>query len=145
MESTGETETLDCGLVLRSIGYKSIQADSGIPFDAKRGIVPNENGRTELEGLYCAGWVATGPRGVIVDTMTEAHRVADTILGDIGHQKDKIGREGLEQMLRERSCDFVDWEGWRKIDSEEIKRGESRGKPREKITSVETMLDIAKK
>ena len=28
-------------------------------------------------GLYCAGWLATGPRGVIVDTMTEAFKVRD--------------------------------------------------------------------
>ena len=36
-----------------------------------------------LLGLYCAGWLATGPRGVIVDTMTEAFKVGQTISNDL--------------------------------------------------------------
>lgn len=35
-----------------------------------------------MDGLYCAGWLATGPRGVIVDTMNEAFNVAQGILND---------------------------------------------------------------
>lgn len=31
--------------VLRSIGYKGVPIDDSVPFDASRGIVPNENGR----------------------------------------------------------------------------------------------------
>jgi adrenodoxin-NADP+ reductase len=50
--------------------------EAGIPYDEKRGIIPNDMGRVDGEnGLYCAGWLATGPRGVIVDTMNEAFRV----------------------------------------------------------------------
>ncbi|KAK3728543.1 hypothetical protein QZH41_011629, partial [Actinostola sp. cb2023] len=42
-KGTGKTETLSCGLVFRSIGYKSIPIDESIPFD--NGVVPNEDGR----------------------------------------------------------------------------------------------------
>merc|ERR1719361_2343450 len=73
--NTGKTEIINCGLVLRSIGYKSIPVESGIPFDEKRGMIPNENGKIMgFPGLFCAGWLATGPRGVIVNTMTEASK-----------------------------------------------------------------------
>ncbi len=68
---------------IRSIGYKSIPVESGIPYDEKKGIIPNEVGRViDMDGLYCAGWLATGPRGVIVDTMNEAYKVAQGILND---------------------------------------------------------------
>ncbi len=56
ISATGESEVLDCGLVLRSIGYQSVKVDEGIPFDEARGVVPNVDGRVE-PGLYCAGWL----------------------------------------------------------------------------------------
>ncbi len=86
VEGTGETVTSECGLVLRSIGYRSTCIEEGaVPFDPKKGVVPNVDGRVTTEAndddaggvggkLYCAGWLATGPRGVIVDTMTESYR-----------------------------------------------------------------------
>jgi adrenodoxin-NADP+ reductase len=45
---TGSYLSQDCGLVLRSIGYKSIALDD-IPFDEARGLVPNMYGKV-LDG-----------------------------------------------------------------------------------------------
>ena len=46
VESTGETEVIDCGLVMRSIGYRSVPVEEdGVPFDHKRGVIPNTDGR----------------------------------------------------------------------------------------------------
>ena len=42
---TEDKEDIDCGLVLRSIGYKSIQVDQSIPFDELKGVVLNKAGR----------------------------------------------------------------------------------------------------
>jgi hypothetical protein len=39
IESTGDVETIECGLVLRSIGYKSIPVEAGIPYDDKVSIL----------------------------------------------------------------------------------------------------------
>lgn len=47
VESTGEHEILDCGLVFKSIGYKSVPVEEGIPFDHKKGVIPSENGRVK--------------------------------------------------------------------------------------------------
>lgn len=43
--ATDETEVIDCGLVLRSIGYRSVPIDPAVPFDKHAGIVPNNKGR----------------------------------------------------------------------------------------------------
>ncbi len=46
-EPTGQTEDVDCGLIISSIGYKSIPIDPAVPFDPRRAIVPNEMGRVQ--------------------------------------------------------------------------------------------------
>ena len=43
-EGTGETEVVPCGMVIRSVGYRGAPLP-GVPFDERRGIVPNEGGR----------------------------------------------------------------------------------------------------
>lgn len=35
-------------------------------------------------GLYCSGWIKTGPVGVIASTMTAAFETASSILQDLG-------------------------------------------------------------
>lgn len=37
----------------------------------------------------------------------------------------------------------VDWEGYKRIDDEEVARGMVKNKPREKVVSIDEMLDIA--
>jgi hypothetical protein len=44
---TAITETVQCGLVLRSIGYRSTQVDPDVPFDTSRGHIPNTSGVVE--------------------------------------------------------------------------------------------------
>ena len=41
---TGERETIECGMVLRSIGYKGVPVE-GVPFDERKGVIPNDGGR----------------------------------------------------------------------------------------------------
>ncbi len=40
----GSGEALDCGLVLRAIGFRGV-AVPGLPFDALRGVIPSMDGR----------------------------------------------------------------------------------------------------
>jgi len=144
VEPVGREEILDCGLVLRSVGFKSVRADSGLPFDERRGVVPNKNGRVEgRPGLYAAGWVGTGPRGVIIDTMNMAFKVGSVIVEDIKSldMEEKLGRIGMGECLEMSTS----WEDWIKIDMEESRRGEERGKPREKIFKIDEMLDIVRR
>lgn len=145
---TDEIEVVNCGLVFRSIGYKSIKADEDVPFS--NGLVLNERGcvideANELGKLYVAGWLGTGPVGVILHTMGNAFQVAKTICDDLKNKADysKSGFAEFKDIVKDKT-DIVDWEGWQKIDKFEIEEGKKRGKPREKICSVEKMIEIAK-
>lgn len=47
--------------------------------------------------------------------------------------------------MQDRGVEVVTWEGWQQIDAEESRLGEQQGRPRVKITSVQNMLEIARK
>ena len=67
---THETELLEAGLVLRSVGYRGRPIE-GVAFDSKRAVIPNTEGRViddsggAVPGLYTTGWIKRGPSGVI--------------------------------------------------------------------------------
>lgn len=44
---TGEVEDVPCGLIISSIGYKSTLIDPSVPFDSRKAVVPNSNGRVQ--------------------------------------------------------------------------------------------------
>ncbi|XP_078611448.1 NADPH:adrenodoxin oxidoreductase, mitochondrial-like [Branchiostoma floridae x Branchiostoma japonicum] len=146
---TGETEVLSCGLVLRSIGYKSVPIDDTVPFVSHKGIIPNDAGRvTGCKGLYCSGWVRRGPTGVILTTMTDGFETGKAVVDDLttgilqplGGVR---GQEWIQPLLQKKGIQAVTFEDWNKIDSEEMMRGEKVGKPREKIIDVKEMLQVA--
>ena len=83
---TGERETLECGLVLRSIGYKGI-AIPEVPFDERRGTIPNVAGRVvdgehHVTGEYVTGWIRRGPSGVIGTNKKDGQEAASSLLED---------------------------------------------------------------
>uniref|UniRef100_A0A1A9X3I9 NADPH:adrenodoxin oxidoreductase, mitochondrial n=1 Tax=Glossina brevipalpis TaxID=37001 RepID=A0A1A9X3I9_9MUSC len=148
---TNTFEVLQTDLVLRSIGYTSSCVDTGIHFNMKTGCVSNENGRVVSctperiveKGLYVAGWLATGPTGVILTTMNNSFMVAKLICDDIaaGRLHLEEAKSGIGESLKTKAV--VTWEGWSKIDAEEVKRGRLVGKPREKIVKIQELLKVA--
>jgi adrenodoxin-NADP+ reductase len=143
---TDRHENIAGQLVCRSIGYKSISVDNSINFDTKKGRVNNSNGRVlksgtdEVDnGLYVAGWLGTGPSGVILTTMNNGFSIAQTIIDDFKEGKIKAGNgQGLDP----RKYNAVMWNDWLKIDKVEMEKGKGLNKPREKIHSIEEMLNI---
>ncbi|XP_010890213.2 NADPH:adrenodoxin oxidoreductase, mitochondrial isoform X2 [Esox lucius] len=147
--TTGEVEDVECGLVISSIGYKSLPIDPAVPFDPRKHIIPNTMGRVQkCAGLYCSGWVKRGPTGVIATTMNDSFDTARTLLHDMDEgtldiSTVKPGSAGVTTILEKRGVKPVLFSDWEKIDSEESKRGEARGKPREKLLDVGEMLKVA--
>lgn len=157
---TGEFETIPCGLVLRSIGYKSLPIDDGAPFDARRNVLANVQGRLvdpaignkPVTGLYCTGWVKRGPSGIIGTNIVDARETVSCLVGDIAagnylHAESESDVGGLDAVKRavlaaNPTKQLVSWTDFEKLDAEEVQRGESAGKPREKLTSVDEMLSI---
>ncbi|KAK2820927.1 hypothetical protein Q5P01_023886 [Channa striata] len=147
---TGEVEDVRCGLIISSIGYKSLPIDPSVPFDSHKAIVPNTMGRVhQAAGLYCSGWLKTGPTGVIVTTMnnsfdTARSLVEDMVSGSLNVSSAKPGSQIITALLEKRGVKPVTFSDWEKIDSVEIRRGEVNGKPREKMLTVEEMLQVAR-
>ena len=94
--ATGDEEVIECGLVLRSIGYRGTPLP-GIPFDAERGLIRNEGGRVRSEadgvacpGEYVVGWIKRGPSGVIGTNKKDANDTVARIVED-----EQAGRLGV--------------------------------------------------
>jgi ferredoxin/flavodoxin---NADP+ reductase len=97
-QGTGELETLDVQMVLRSVGYQSVPLD-GVPFDESHAVVPNDQGRVlgpdgqPLPGEYVAGWLKRGPTGVIGTNKSDATETVHALLSDL------LGEEAVDVPL----------------------------------------------
>jgi ferredoxin--NADP+ reductase len=149
---TGEREVIPTGIVFRSVGYKGVELP-GVPFDAQRGTMPNDDGRVlddagePLPGVYCAGWIKRGPSGVIGTnkkdaTETVEHVLEDARTGALPGAPDP-DPAGLERLLLERGVPFVEYVGWESIDARERAAGEPHGRPRIKLCSWDELLEAA--
>ncbi|XP_004860668.1 NADPH:adrenodoxin oxidoreductase, mitochondrial isoform X1 [Heterocephalus glaber] len=144
---TGETEDLPCGLVLSSVGYKSLPIDPSVPFDPKLGVIPNTEGRVvDVPGLYCSGWVKRGPTGVIATTMTDSFLTSEVLLQDLKAgllpSGPRPGYTAIQALLSSRGIRPVSFSDWEKLDAEEVSRGQGAGKPREKLVDSQEMLRL---
>ena len=149
---TGEEEVIDCGLVLRSIGYRGVPL-AGIPFDERRGLISNLGGRVLGEsgehevGEYVVGWVKRGPSGVIGTNKKDAADTVARILEDREAGKlntpENADREACAEFLAQQCPELVTWDGWRAIDEHETGLGAPHGRPRVKLVRTGEMIDIA--
>ena len=135
---TGETYTIEAGLVVSCIGYQTPPIP-GVPYEHGRGRFANDDGRI-LPGLYCVGWARRGPSGTIGTNKPDGARVAEMVLGDIGRGAGKAGRPALDALLASRGVTPVTFRDWRRIEEAEIAAALD-GNPREKFTSIEAMLE----
>ncbi len=127
-------------------------AIAGVPFDDKKGIFPNKEGRIfsgeqVVPGLYASGWIKRGPSGVIGTNKPDSVASVQSLLADVPHLKPAANRgpHAASEFLKKKGVRFVSFEEWKKIDAAEIERGKSAGKPREKLIIVEDMLKAAGK
>jgi ferredoxin/flavodoxin---NADP+ reductase len=143
---TGETETIPCGLVLRSVGYQGV-ALPGVPFDERRGVIPNSGGRVDgAERTYAAGWIKRGPSGVIGTNKKDATETVELLLADA--RDGKLARvdstQRLESLLEGKGAAYVEYAGWQAIDAAERAAGEPRGRPRVKLTEWQALLEAGR-
>jgi len=149
--ATDRTETIECGLVMRAIGYSGVPLP-GVPFDTGRGVIPNSCGRVlgtggEIPGVYVTGWIKRGPTGVIGTNKKCAQETVDALLEDADAGRlpapSVDDAETFEARLRERQPRLVTYAGWEAIDRHEKALGEPRGRPRVKLTRTEDLLRVA--
>ncbi|MFI6430435.1 FAD-dependent oxidoreductase [Rhodococcus oryzae] len=150
---TADSEMLEASLVLRSIGYRG-RPLAGVPFDERRGTIPNDNGRVlesaggaPVDGVYVTGWIKRGPSGVIGTNKACAKETVGGLLEDFqsGSLSRPVGsRKDLTKLVAQRQPARIDYRGWQAIDAAERAGGAASGRPRVKITDVDEMLGVAR-
>ncbi len=143
-QTVAETSTLqelDCGLLFRSVGYKGVPI-AGVEFDHKKHCIPHTNGRVK-PGLYCTGWIKRGPSGVIGTNRADSAETVGTLLEDLSilPKTDEKAVTELQSRLKARVSKIVSYSDWLKIDAVEKSLGEKNSRPRQKLVSVQDMLN----
>jgi ferredoxin--NADP+ reductase len=150
---TGAEELIDCGLVVRAVGYRG-RPVAGVPFDEARGLIPNDHGRVVSRhgepriGEYVVGWIKRGPSGVIgtnkKDAIETVLRVIEDAEAGVLDRPDIVGDPAATmRWLGARVPTLVSWEGWTRIDRHELEAGAQSGRPRVKLVRREAMLTIS--
>lgn len=137
----------------------------GIPFDAKRGIIPNLNGKvSDAPGVYVCGWIKRGPSGIIGTNKYDAEEVITTIVDDLKNTFPLKNAEGdfketassstpengtlskpldsIREILASRNVKTVSFSDWLVLNEEELKNGAAKSKAREKVKTVPEMMRI---
>jgi ferredoxin/flavodoxin---NADP+ reductase len=145
-------ETIECGLVLRSVGYRAVPLPD-VPFDERYFVLPNERGRVftpdgePLPGVYAVGWIKRGPTGILGTNKRDAEETAACLVEDLAAgalpHPPQAGPEAIDGLIAERKRDVVTIDGWRAIDADERDRGASQERPRVKHASRDELLSAA--
>jgi ferredoxin/flavodoxin---NADP+ reductase len=148
-----DVETIECGLVLRSVGYRAVPLPD-VPFDERHFVLPNERGRVltpdgePLPGVYAVGWIKRGPTGILGTNKRDAEETVSCLADDLQAtalpQPPNPAREQIDALLAERKPELVTVEGWRAIDRLELERGRSEQRPRVKLASRGELLAAAR-
>ncbi|MEO6596342.1 MAG: NADP oxidoreductase [Planctomycetota bacterium] len=142
-------EDLPADLLFKAIGYRGVPCP-GVPFDDKKGIVPNVDGRVTEKvkgpvrtGHYVAGWCKRGPTGLIGDNSRDAKATVEAMKADreAGTQLAPTGSD-IEALLEQRKIDAATWADWQRLDAWEKEQGEKVGKLRQKLATVDEMVQV---
>ncbi|MEZ4315921.1 MAG: FAD-dependent oxidoreductase [Myxococcota bacterium] len=141
-EGTGVFEEIPAGIVLAAVGYRSVPIP-GVPFDVRRGLIPNEAGQVvdgdvPVEDLFVVGWAKRGPSGLIGTNRLDSTATVTTMMRT--PVMNPAQGPDPEAWLRERVPQLVTWAEWEQLDAHETQRGTEKGKVRDKFASVTEML-----
>jgi ferredoxin/flavodoxin---NADP+ reductase len=145
-----DVETIECGLVLRSVGYRAVPLPD-VPFDERSFVLPNERGRVltpdgePLPGVYAVGWIKRGPTGILGTNKRDAEETVNCLVEDLrtGALPQPDHGSEIDALLAERNSHVITVEGWRAIDGHELERGRSEERPRVKLASRDELLAAA--
>ena len=148
-----QVETIECGLVLRSVGYRAVPLPE-VPFDERAYVLPNDRGRVRdadgngVPGVYAVGWIKRGPTGILGTNKRDAEETVTCLVEDLGSGALPItelpDRADIEGLLGERNSQLVTADGWRAINARELEQGSEQERPRVKLASRDELLAAAK-
>ncbi|WP_243854784.1 FAD-dependent oxidoreductase [Canibacter zhoujuaniae] len=138
---TDQVEVIPVQALYRAIGYYGSELP-GVPFDAVRGVIPNEQGRVAT-GVYATGWIKRGPVGLIGATKSDAKETIDSLVADwragLLWQPDAADADPavIPALLNERGVAYTTVAGWQKLDAYERELGATHKHQRERLKVVD--------
>ncbi|GAA4265544.1 FAD-dependent oxidoreductase [Frondihabitans peucedani] len=151
VEGTGEFRTVELQALYRAVGYFGSPLD-GIPFDEKRGVIPNHEGQVIddddqiVPGVYATGWIKRGPVGLIGHTKSDAMETVQHVLTDQANWWTPASPEpeAVDELLRSRGVEYTDLDGWHRLDQHEMALGEPEGRVRIKVVPRDEMVKVSR-
>jgi ferredoxin--NADP+ reductase len=151
VRGTGEFRSVDVQAVYRAVGYFGSPLE-GVPFDEKRGVIPNHEGQVLasgdeiMPGVYATGWIKRGPVGLIGHTKSDAMETISHLVNDQASWWSPAfpDEASVVELLESRGVPYTDLEGWHRLDAHEIALGEPEGRARIKVVPRDEMVDIAR-
>jgi ferredoxin--NADP+ reductase len=151
VRGTGEIREVEIGQFYRAVGYFGSPLD-GIPFDERRGVIPNREGQVLatdneiLPGVYATGWIKRGPVGLIGHTKSDAMETVSHLVNDQSSwwSPSSPSEDSVVELLRSRGIEYTDLGGWHALDQHEIALGEPQGRARIKVVPRDEMVKISR-
>ncbi len=151
VRGTGEIRELPIQAIYRAVGYFGSPLD-GIPFDERRGVIPNREGQVlddhdqQLHGVYATGWIKRGPVGLIGHTKSDAMETIKNLMNDEASwwTPAEPDERAVVDLLDARDVKYTTLEGWHRLDEHEIGLGEPEGRARIKVVSRDEMVRVSR-
>ena len=153
---TGEVREIPIQALYRAVGYFGSPLP-GVPFDKKRGVIPNHEGQVlvkdaesgqsrQMYGVYATGWIKRGPVGLIGHTKSDAMETIKHVINDLGNwwSPESPSEESIVALLDERGIAYTDLDGWHNLDEHEKALGEAEGRVRIKVVPRDEMVQISR-
>lgn len=148
---TGEFRDLPVQAVYRAVGYFG-SALAGIPFDEKRGVIPNREGQVLddhdriVPGIYATGWIKRGPVGLIGHTKSDAMETIKHLVNDQANWwwPADPDEQSVVDLLASRGIEFTNLDGWHRLDEYEKALGEPVGRERIKVVPRDEMVAVSR-
>jgi ferredoxin--NADP+ reductase len=147
VRGTGEFREVPVQAVYRAVGYFGSPLD-GIPFDERRGVIPNREGQVlddhdrTVPGVYATGWIKRGPVGLIGHTKSDAMETIKHLVRDQANwwSPSSPDEESVVELLESRGIEFTNLDGWHNLDAFEQSLGEPQGRVRIKVVPRDEMV-----
>jgi ferredoxin--NADP+ reductase len=151
VRGTGEIREYPMQAVYRAVGYFGSPLD-GIPFDEKRGVIPNREGQVlddndqVVPGVFATGWIKRGPVGLIGSTKSDALETVKHLANSQADWWTPTHPEpsAVTELLDSRGVKYTDLDGWHNLDAHERALGEPEGRERIKVVPRDEMVQIAR-
>jgi ferredoxin--NADP+ reductase len=149
---TGEFREIAIQALYRAVGYFGSPLD-GVPFDEKRGVIPNREGQViddddqQVHGVYATGWIKRGPVGLIGHTKSDAMETIKHVINDQANWWTPAdpSEESIPALLESRGVEFTNLDGWHNLDEHEQELGAPHDRVRIKVVDRDEMVRASNK